>query len=63
MTTVQMFIEKGKIEGKAEGRAEGKAEGKLETSNQIAKALKLKGMPLEQISEVTGFSISELKKL
>ncbi|HBN86441.1 MAG TPA: transposase, partial [Clostridiales bacterium] len=47
-----------------EGKAEGKAEGKLDEKMNIAKKLMDTGiLNLEQISEVTGLSIEELRKL
>ena len=58
---------KGKIEGKAEGFVEGmekgmekgKAEGRADT----AKKMKIKGLDLNLISDITGLSIEEIKKL
>ena len=62
---------KGKIEGKAEGFVEGmekgmekgmergKAEGRADT----AKKMKIKGFDLNLISDITGLSIEEIKKL
>ena len=49
----------GRLEGIAEGRLEGKAEGRAE----IAKRMSEKGFSLEQIAEVTGFSVEEIKNL
>ena len=52
-----------KEEGKKEGRIEGKKEGKAERNIEIAtKALK-KGISFEDISDLTGLSILEIKKL
>jgi flagellar biosynthesis/type III secretory pathway protein FliH len=58
---------KGKIEGKAEGFVEGmekgmekgKAEGRADT----AKKMKIKGLDLNLISDITGLSIEEIKRL
>ena len=49
----------GKAEGKAEGEAKGKAEGKME----VAKRLLAKGMKIEDVADVTGLSIKEIKEL
>ena len=58
---------KGKAEGlakgKAEGLAKGKAEGIQEGKIAVAKNLKSKGVSLEVISESTGLSIKEIKKI
>ncbi len=42
-----------------ESKLEGKLEGKLET----AKKMKAGGIPILQISEFTGLSVEEIKKL
>ena len=59
-------LREGKLQGKQEGKQEGKLEGKLEGIHekavQTAKALLKKGMPLKDISEITGLSIKEIKK-
>ena len=52
-------IEKGIEKGIAEGIEKGIAEGKAE----IAKKLKTRGMPFEQICEITDLSIEEIEKL
>jgi predicted transposase/invertase (TIGR01784 family) len=49
----------GEAKGLAKGRAEGKVEGKVET----ARLMKAKGIPLEIISECTGFSIDEITRV
>lgn len=46
-------------DGKMEGRIEGKEEGKME----IAKKLKLRGLLMEDIAELTGLSENEIEKL
>jgi predicted transposase/invertase (TIGR01784 family) len=51
--------EEGRVEGEARGKAEGKAEEKKETACKMLK----KGIDLEDISEFTGLSIDEIKKL
>jgi predicted transposase/invertase (TIGR01784 family) len=40
-----------------------KAEGKAEEKTEIARKLKTRGMPFEQISEITGLSIEEIVKI
>ena len=46
-------------EGKAEGKTEGKAEGKAE----IARQMKLMGMDISLIAEITGLDSAEIEKL
>lgn len=53
------MIEGAKEEGRAEGEAKGKAEGKAE----IAKNMLVAGMSIEQISDLTGLSPVEIKRL
>ena len=50
---------KGRIEGKAEGREEGKADEKI----SIAKKMLEKKMSMEDISELTGLTEEEIKKI
>ena len=52
-----------RAEGIAEGRAEGRAEGIQKRNNEIAIQLLAIGMPIEQISMVTGLSTSEIQAL
>ena len=49
--------------GYEKGLAEGEAKGKIETQKEIAKKLIEKGIPLENISEITGLSKEELENL
>ena len=44
-----------------EGRAEGLAEGRAEAISSIVLAMKQHGMPLEEISKLTGLSIESIK--
>ncbi len=46
-----------------EGRAEGLAEGRAETMIEVARAMKLQGLPNENISIVTGLSIDDIESL
>ena len=51
--------QKGRIEGLAEGEASGRAAEKLE----MAKAMKMKNYPIEDIAELTGLTVDVIKKL
>jgi len=44
-------------------RAEGRAKGKTENTIEIAKKMKIRGIPFDQISDITGLSIEEIEKL
>ncbi len=50
-------------EGKTEGRLEGKMEGKMEGKVEVAKAMKLKGLSIRDIAELTGLPENEINKL
>ena len=58
---------RGKAEGIAEGmvkgKAEGKAEGIKETQLSTARKMLKLGMPIEEISEITGLTKEEISKL
>ena len=56
------FME-GEAKGREEGLAEGLAKGREEGSLDIARKMKAKGFSLEEIAELTGCPISEIKKL
>ncbi len=64
-------IEEGRSEGFAEGekigeergRTEGEASGRAEREIEMAKAMKDKGYSTDEISELTGLSSEEIKKL
>ena len=56
-------IAEGLAKGLAKGRAEGRAEGIQKRNNEIAIQLLAIGMPIEQISMVTGLSTSEIQAL
>jgi predicted transposase/invertase (TIGR01784 family) len=64
---IAIGIEKGKIEGKIEGEqigiVKGKIEGEINAKVEVAKKMKEKGMPIEDIRDITGLSIKELEKL
>ena len=46
-----------------EGHAEGKAEGRAEEKSDIARKMMECGMDMEQISQITGLSLEQIKKL
>lgn len=46
--------EEGRIEGRIEGRAESFEDGKIVKSIEIAKNMLFKGIPIEDICEITG---------
>ena len=50
-------------EGRLEGLAEGRAEGELSKAKEIAKNMKGKGMPIEDIVQWTQLSREEIEKL
>ena len=54
--------EYGYLKGKEEGRAEGRAEGKQENNIEIAKKMKKRNIPFEEIMEITGLTEEEIKK-
>ncbi|MDE6870712.1 MAG: hypothetical protein K2J62_01160, partial [Bacteroidales bacterium] len=60
-------IEFGRLEGlrdgRLEGREEGLKEGKAEAKAEIVKAMRSKGMDIKLISEVTGLSEEEVRKI
>ena len=56
-------VDYAKKEGKAEGLAEGKAEGRAEEKSDIARKMMECGMDMEQISQITGLSLEQIKKL
>lgn len=55
--------EEGREEGRAEGREEGRAEGRMNEKYENARKMKSKGFSLEDISEITGLSIDEIKTI
>ena len=61
------FKEEGKLEGIEEGMKKGKLEGikegRLAEQISMAKAMKNKNMDINLISDITGLSIEEVKKL
>jgi DNA repair protein RadC len=53
----------GRKEGRKEGKKIGMEKGMKKRDKEIAKAMKKKGTEIEFISEITGLSIDEIKKL
>jgi predicted transposase/invertase (TIGR01784 family) len=58
-TGLEQGLEQGKAEGKAEGIAEGEAKGKAET----ARGMKVKGLNVCLIEEITGLTEEEIERL
>lgn len=56
-------LAEGHIEGHIEGHAEGLAEGRKESSLEIARNLKVKGLDASMIAECTGLSPDEVEAL
>jgi predicted transposase/invertase (TIGR01784 family) len=54
---------KGRAEGEAKGRAEGEAKGRAEGKTEIALNMFKKGIPIEDIAELTGLSLDYLRAL
>ena len=54
---------KGFADGEAKGFAEGEAKGEAKAIATIARAMLASGMPVEQISSLTGLSAEKLKTL
>ena len=62
----EWFLE-GLLEGEAKGKAEGFLDGEIKGINdakrEMAKAMLVKGYPLEDVSLISGFSEEEIKNL
>ena len=56
---IKNVVDTSREEGRIEGKVEGKVEGKIEVAQQMKKS----GFSNEQISKLTGLSISEIDKL
>ena len=56
-------IKKGKLEGLKEGKLEGRKEGRLAEQVSMAKTMKNKNMDINLISEITGLTLEEIRKL
>ena len=53
----------GLAKGKAAGFADGRASGFTDGIKEVAKALKKKGMDIQEISKLTGLSEEEVENL
>lgn len=53
----------GREKGLKEGRAEGIAEGQIQTKNDVARKMKLKGIDINMIADITGLSLDEINDL
>ena len=50
-------------EGRLEGRAEGEAEGRIAERKETARKMKMLGIPMETISQITGLSVADIGSL
>ena len=55
--------EEGREEGRTEGRAEGQVEGERKRSFDIAKKLRMRGDPLDEIANLTGLTVEQIQNL
>ena len=62
-STVKTAHKKGHAEGRAEGLVEGRAEGLAEGRADVAKKLKVMGLPIGDIIKATGLSLEEIELL
>ncbi len=62
-TRISVAERRGEARGRAEGRAEGIAEGERKTLLRLARTLKNRGYPLNEIAETTGLSPEEVDAL
>ena len=53
----------GLAKGRAEGLAKGRAEGEMNKGLEIARQMKVEGLPVEMIARCTGLSIEQIKDL
>ena len=56
-------LAEGHAEGLAKGRTEGLAEGIEQANRQNARSMKVKGIPVDLIAEITGLSVQEINSL
>lgn len=61
--TYQMHIKEWKREGKAEGREEGIAYGEHKARIETARGMLAYGMPCENVSKISGLSLTEVQQL
>ncbi|MCQ2975673.1 MAG: Rpn family recombination-promoting nuclease/putative transposase [Bacteroidales bacterium] len=62
-SALQVEREEGREEGRKEGIKKGMEKGREEEKIKNAKKMKSKGYPIEEISEITGLSIDEIKEI
>ena len=55
--------ERGRAEGLEKGLAEGRAEGTKQAQIDIARKLKDRGCAVEEIADITGLTLNELKEI
>ncbi|MBO5499219.1 MAG: Rpn family recombination-promoting nuclease/putative transposase [Bacteroidales bacterium] len=60
---IEEGLAEGIAKGRVEGRAEGRAEGINETRLEIAKRMLNKGMPEEEVADITALTLEELRRL
>ena len=60
---LEQGLEQGQKLGLEQGLERGQKLGEINEKKEIAKKLKQKNITLEEISEITGLSIDEIKKL
>ncbi len=51
------------LEGREEGREEGRKEGREEGRKEVARKMKLTGLSIEMIEEMTGLTKNEIENL
>lgn len=56
-------LAEGRAEGRVEGRVEGRAEGEHVRSVEIARKMKIKGMSVSDISDMTGLDVEEIEQI
>ena len=56
-------LKEGKEEGRKEGRKEGSQEGQIAERFEIAKKMKNKNMPVEEIIELTELTKEEIERI
>ena len=59
----EMFRQDGYDLGIEEGRSEGIAEGEASKALEMAKAMKIKNYPDDEIAELTGLTLKDIKAL
>jgi predicted transposase/invertase (TIGR01784 family) len=60
---IDTSFEEGEKVGFDKGKKEGLEEGKYENAREVAKAMKIKGYPIEDISELTKIPGEEIEKV